>query len=208
MPNTFWFPSWGQWGSARHNTSLQLIAMAVSKHTSNDYSAWCKAQMAMILGDNSTGKNLVVGFNENSPKYPHHRTASGHAYTPEDEATPQWDDANCHVLVGALVGGPSSSDFSSYNDTINDAQLNEVALDYNAGLVGAAAALYEEYGTGSLESSIPGVNVTPTPGTTTTTVTTKGTTTTAKTTTKAPDTTTKPSTTTNVQGGVIYAKGG
>lgn len=79
--NTFWFPSWGQWGSARHNTSLQLIAMAVSKHTSNDYSAWCKAQMAMILGDNSTGKNLVVGFNENSPKYPHHRTASGHAYT-------------------------------------------------------------------------------------------------------------------------------
>ena len=200
----FWMPDWASWGSARTNTAMQLVAMVISKHTDNDYSDWCKAQMGMILGDNSTGKNLVVGFNENSPKYPHHRAASGHAYTSSDEATPAWDEANSHVLVGALVGGPSSSDFSTYKDTINDAQLNEVALDYNAAFVGAAAALYDKYKTGSLESSIPGVGATPTTTAATTTTTGKTTTTAAVTTTKAAETTKAP--TTVAQGDGCYTK--
>ncbi|MDO4156678.1 MAG: glycoside hydrolase family 9 protein, partial [Oscillospiraceae bacterium] len=173
------------WGSARHNAAVQMCALVTSKFD-KDYTSWSKAQMGMILGDNSTGKNLVVGFNENSPKYPHHRTASGHAYDPTDEGTPKWDAENGHVLVGALVGGPTSSDFSTYNDAIDDAVSNEVALDYNAGLVGAAAGLYAKYKTGSLETNIPGVNAsaettTTTAKTTTTTptiTTTKGTTTT------------------------------
>ena len=203
--STFWMPSWASWGSARTNTAMQLVAMVISKHTDNDYSDWCKAQMGMILGDNSTGKNLVVGFNENSPKYPHHRAASGHAYTSSDEATPAWDEANSHVLVGALVGGPSSSDFSTYNDTIKDAQLNEVALDYNAAFVGAAAALYDKYKTGSLDSSIPGVGATPTT-TAATTTTGKTTTTAAVTTTKAAETTKAPTTTAAAQSGGYYSK--
>ena len=202
--STFWMPSWASWGSARTNTAMQLVAMVISKHTDNDYSDWCKAQMGMILGDNSTGKNLVVGFNENSPKYPHHRAASGHAYTSSDEATPAWDEANSHVLVGALVGGPSSSDFSTYKDTINDAQLNEVALDYNAAFVGAAAALYDKYKTGSLDSSIPGVGATPTTTATTAATTGKTTTTAAVTTTKAAETTKAP--TTVAQGDGCYTK--
>ena len=182
------------WGSARLNTGVQLPALVASKRTSNDYTAWCKAQMSMILGKNSASKNLVVGFNENSPKYPHHRAASGHAFTTKDEATPTWDATNSHVLVGALVGGPSSSDFSTYNDSVSDYNSNEVAIDYNAALVGAAAALYDVYGTGSLESSIPGVGSTDPIVTTATTVattnTTEGTTlTTAPTTTAAPATT-------------------
>ena len=202
--STFWMPSWASWGSARTNTAMQLVAMVISKHTDNDYSDWCKAQMGMILGDNSTGKNLVVGFNKNSPKYPHHRAASGHAYTSSDEATPAWDEANSHVLVGALVGGPSNSDFSTYKDTINDAQLNEVALDYNAAFVGAAAALYDKYKTGSLESNIPGVGATPTTTATTTATTGKATTTAAVTTTKAAETTKAP--TTVAQGDGCYTK--
>ena len=202
--STFWMPSWASWGSARTNTAMQLVAMVISKHTDNDYSDWCKAQMGMILGDNSTGKNLVVGFNENSPKYPHHRAASGHAYTSSDEATPAWDEANSHVLVGALVGGPSSSDFSTYKDTINDARLNEVALDYNAAFVGAAAALYDKYKTGSLESNIPGVGATLTTTAATTTTTGKTTTTAAVTTTKAAETTKAP--TTVAQGDGCYTK--
>ena len=201
----FWMPDWASWGSARTNTAMQLVAMVVSKHTDNDYSDWCKAQMGMILGDNSTGKNLVVGFNENSPKYPHHRAASGHAYTSSDEGTPAWDEANSHVLVGALVGGPSSSDFSTYKDTIKDAQLNEVALDYNAAFVGAAAALYDKYKTGSLDSSIPGVGATPTT-TAATTTTGKTTTTAAVTTTKAAETTKAPTTTAAAQSGGYYSK--
>ena len=200
----FWMPDWASWGSARTNTAMQLVAMVVSKHTDNDYSDWCKAQMGMILGDNSTGKNLVVGFNENSPKYPHHRAASGHAYTSSDEATPAWDETNSHVLVGALVGGPTSSDFSTYNDSIKDAKSNEVALDYNAAFVGAAAALYDKYKTGSLESNIPGVGATPTTTATTTATTGKTTTTAAVTTTKAAETTKAP--TTAAQGDGCYTK--
>ena len=203
--STFWMPSWASWGSARTNTAMQLVAMVVSKHTDNDYSDWCKAQMGMILGDNSTGKNLVVGFNKNSPKYPHHRAASGHAYTSSDEATPAWDETNSHVLVGALVGGPTSSDFSTYNDSIKDAKSNEVALDYNAAFVGAAAALYDKYKTGSLESNIPGVGATPTT-TAATTTTGKTTTTAAVTTTKAAETTKAPTTTAAAQSGGYYSK--
>ncbi len=160
--------------------------------------------MGMILGDNSTGKNLVVGFNENSPKYPHHRAASGHAYTSSDEGTPAWDTTNGHVLVGALVGGPTSTDFSTYNDSIKDAVSNEVALDYNAAFVGAAAALYDKYKTGSLESNIPGVGATPTTTATTTATTGKTTTTAAVTTTKAAETTKAP--TTAAQGDGCYTK--
>ena len=202
--STFWMPSWASWGSARTNTAMQLVAMVISKHTDNDYSDWCKAQMGMILGDNSTGKNLVVGFNKNSPKYPHHRAASGHAYTSSDEATPAWDETNSHVLVGALVGGPTSSDFSTYNDSIKDAKANEVALDYNAAFVGAAAALYDKYKTGSLESNIPGVGATPTTTATTTATTGKTTTTAAVTTAKAAETTKAP--TTVAQGDGCYTK--
>ena len=204
--STFWMPSWASWGSARTNTAMQLVAMVISKHTDNDYSDWCKAQMGMILGDNSTGKNLVVGFNGNSPKYPHHRAASGHAYTSSDEATPTWDETNGHVLVGALVGGPTSSDFSTYNDSIKDAVSNEVALDYNAAFVGAAAALYDKYKTGSLESNIPGVGATPTTTATTTATTGKTTTTAAVTTTKAAETTKAPTTTAASQSGGYYSK--
>ena len=202
--STFWMPSWASWGSARTNTAMQLVAMVISKHTDNDYSDWCKAQMGMILGDNSTGKNLVVGFNKNSPKYPHHRAASGHAYTSSDEATPTWDAENGHVLVGALVGGPTSSDFSTYNDSIKDAVSNEVALDYNAAFVGAAAALYDKYKTGSLESNIPGVGATPTTTATTAATTGKTTTTAAVTTAKAAETTKAP--TTVAQGDGCYTK--
>ena len=203
--STFWMPSWASWGSARTNTAMQLVAMVISKHTDNDYSDWCKAQMGMILGDNSTGKNLVVGFNGNSPKYPHHRAASGHAYTSSDEGTPVWDTTNGHVLVGALVGGPTSADFSTYNDSIKDAVSNEVALDYNAAFVGAAAALYDKYKTGSLDSSIPGVGATPTT-TAATTTTGKTTTTAAVTTTKAAETTKAPTTTAAAQSGGYYSK--
>ena len=195
------------WGSARHNVAVQMTALITSKYkkeSGKDYSSWAKAQMGMILGDNSTGKNLVVGFNENSPKYPHHRSASGHAYDPTDEGTPVWDTTNGHVLVGALVGGPTGTDFSTYNDSITDAVSNEVALDYNAGLVGAAAGLYTTYKTGSLESSIPGVGATPTTTAATTTTTGKTTTTAAVTTTKAAETTKAP--TTVAQGDGCYTK--
>ena len=161
------------WGSARYNTALQMAALATTKYSAKsgmDYSSWCKAQMGMILGNNPKNVNFVVGMDSNSAKYPHHRAASG--YQSFDEMKGRTDySSNGHTLVGALVGGPADSNFT-YTDSVNDYQANEVALDYNAGLVGAAAGLYSIYKTGSVDSSIEGVSgsiVTTTKATTTTT---------------------------------------
>jgi hypothetical protein len=75
---------------------------------------------------------------------PHHRNAFGHDDTEgfEDPSNPAIDNTlpYAHILHGALVGGPSDE---GYVDTINDYRDNEVALDYNAGLVGLAAYALE-----------------------------------------------------------------
>ncbi len=49
-----------------------------------------------------------------------------------------------HVLWGALVGGPDAMDW--HRDETKDYIYNEVAVDYNAGFVGACAGLYKYYG--------------------------------------------------------------
>lgn len=43
------------------------------------------------------------------------------------------------IIKGGLVGGPDQADV--YPDIRNDYQRSEVAIDYNAGLTGASAAL-------------------------------------------------------------------
>lgn len=148
-----------EWGSARHNTALQMVALSASKFSDSDdidYTDWCKKQMNFILGDNSISSNgnlstcFVVGFADNSAKYPHHRGASGYANSSEKNNN-YYSSTNGHELVGALVGGPTSS--GQYSDILDGEmawKTNEVALDYNATLVGAAAALFDKYGTGTL----------------------------------------------------------
>ena len=196
------------WGSARYNTTMQLAALVTSKYSAQsgkDYSGWCKAQMAMILGNNPKNVNFVVGMDSNSAKYPHHRAASG--YSNFDEMKNQTGySANGHTLVGALVGGPTDANFT-YTDSVNDYEANEVALDYNAGIVGAAAGLYSIYKTGSIDSTIEGVNgsavVTTEATQATTASTTRATTTTTKAT-QATQATTQSSSTSS--GGATYSK--
>lgn len=131
-----------QWGSARVNCNVQFMMLLNDKlQGTNTYGSWCRYQMSTILGNNATGKNLVCGYNTHSPIKPHHRAASGYS---------GWTDYNNnatqkYTLYGALCGGPTSSDFSTYNDSVKDSTSNEVAVDYNACLVGSAAALYLLY---------------------------------------------------------------
>ena len=166
------------WGSARYNAIAQMATLAVAKNirqTDSDnakyYSDWAKSQMAILLGNNNWGENgkgvcLVTGFAENSSKYAHHRAASGWETHDEYKANSTYD-SDSHALIGALVGGPSfkahdeeqmkqnghtnltnSSTHGNYADDLHDYCCNEVALDYQAGLVGAAAGLYYFYETG------------------------------------------------------------
>ncbi|MGN1036349.1 MAG: glycoside hydrolase family 9 protein [Ruminococcus sp.] len=126
------------WGSARHNCNAQIIALIYDKYNSSSvYSEWAKGQMEYLMGKNSLNRCYITGFNENSVKYPHHRGASGLAIDVDE-------NTHRHTLVGALAGGPDEND--NHNDSTGDYVQNEVALDYNAGLVGALAGLYSFYG--------------------------------------------------------------
>lgn len=129
------------WGSARYNTAAQLLALVYDKYKNNGkpskYSTWAQEQMDYLMGDNPLERGYIVGFNEISAKFPHHRAASGLSKC-EDPGTHK------HVLYGALVGGPDGSD--QHNDTTEDWIYNEVTIDYNAAFVGACAGLYTFFG--------------------------------------------------------------
>ena len=135
-----------QWGSARYNTAMQLIGLVYDKYTNNgqpgEFSEWAKGQMEYIMGDNPIGRSYIVGYNENSVKYPHHRAASGLTKC-EDP------DEHRYVLYGALAGGPDGSD--NHVDVTSDYIYNEVTIDYNAAFVGASAGLYEFFGTEDMQ---------------------------------------------------------
>lgn len=130
------------WGSLRYATTTAFLAAiyadweGCSPQKAKIYNDFAKAQVDYALG--STGRSFVVGFGENWPQHPHHRTAHGSWY--DGMNVP---DYHRHVLYGALVGGPGESD--NYRDDISDYQCNEVACDYNAGFVGALAVMYGRY---------------------------------------------------------------
>ncbi len=122
------------WGSCRYSAAEQFVGLVYDKLTgTSTYTAWATSQMNYMLGDNPNKRCYIVGYNENSSQYPHHRAASR---STDAGVT----NANHYTLLGALVGGPGSD--GTYKDNQSDYHCNEVALDYNAGLVGAAAGLY------------------------------------------------------------------
>lgn len=156
-PQGYWWLN--TWGSCRYNTAVQFCMLVYDKYTDGvDYydksntkkytfTEWAKGQMEYILGDNdilykekgdgSHGpRNFIVGFDENSAQYPHHRAASGLTKC-EDK------DQQLYVLFGALCGGPDNAD--AHNDVTEEWTENEVTIDYNAACPGAAAGLFLFY---------------------------------------------------------------
>jgi hypothetical protein len=131
------------WGSARYNTASQLCAMVYQKYhpTRTDISGWALGQMQYIMGNNPMGYSYIVGYGNAWAMHPHHRAA--HGSTTNNMGVPA---DHKHTLWGALVGGPDSSDV--HKDLTTDYVYNEVAIDYNAGMVGALAGYYLLYGSG------------------------------------------------------------
>ncbi|MCC8135750.1 MAG: glycoside hydrolase family 9 protein [Ruminococcus sp.] len=133
-------------------------------------SEWAKSQMQYLMGDNDVvylerveaneaaisngedppysedethgSRSFIVGYNDNSAAYPHHRAASG---LTKCEDT----DEQRYVLYGARVGGPDGQD--SHRDVTADYIYNEVTIDYNAAFVGASAGLYAFFGTEDMQ---------------------------------------------------------
>jgi endoglucanase len=134
-----------QWGSARYNTASQLLALVYDRHHGDKpskYSEWAKSQMNYLMGNNPLNRCYIVGYSDNSAKYPHHRAASGLSRC-EDTAEQRY------VLYGALVGGPDAKD--QHIDETKDYVYNEVTIDYNAAFVGACAGLYRYFGDSSMK---------------------------------------------------------
>lgn len=131
-----------QWGSLRYATTTAYVAAVYSrwdgcpKDKVSVYWDFAVSQANYALG--SSGKSYVVGFGENPPSHPHHRTSQG-SYCDNMNEPSKFR----HTLYGALVGGPDASD--GYTDTVTDYCKNEVACDYNAGFTGLLAAMYSKY---------------------------------------------------------------
>jgi hypothetical protein len=130
-----------QWASNRYAANAaSMVAIVANMLPETDskrkeYIDFVKSQIDYILGDNPAGVNYVVGAEENSPKAVHHRAASA-VFDPRLAMRPK---ENIFTLYGALAGGPGMSD--DYVDDRNNFQMNEVALDYNAGFTMCLAGL-------------------------------------------------------------------
>lgn len=131
------------WGSLRYATTEAFVAAVYSKSDicpdakKETYYDFAVSQVNYALGD--TGFSYLIGFGDDYPQNPHHRTAQGSYSNNMNEPV----EAR-HTLYGALVGGPDAND--GYQDQVSNYVNNEVACDYNAGIVGALACLYEDFG--------------------------------------------------------------
>jgi hypothetical protein len=91
-----------------------------------------------ILGYNPAGINYIVGAEDNYPKSVHHISAFGVYDSSDKNEKPEF---NVYTLYGVLAGRPGPSD--DYVIDRANYQMNEVALDYNAGFQLCLAALID-----------------------------------------------------------------
>lgn len=91
-------------------------------------------QVDHLLGRNFYGRSFLTGVGFDPPQSPHHRPSIA------DGVNPPWP--------GLLVGGPSqggeSEPATRWMDDSNDYESNEVAINWNAAMIYAVAALLPE----------------------------------------------------------------
>lgn len=138
-----------RWGSLRYTANTAFIAAVYADWLAANggdatkvqrYRDFAARQINYILGQNPRGCSYIVGFGTCPPQNPHHRTSHGSWLDNINQPPYQR-----HILYGALVGGPSQPN-DQYTDRRDDYVMNEVATDYNAGLVGALAWMLKTYG--------------------------------------------------------------
>ena len=146
------FSMLNEYGSARYNTAGQLCCLVYAKEAENHeknhdplrFAKWAEGQMEYIMGKNPMNRPYIVGWSPTAASHPHHRAAHGSKDQNMDNPPDQ-----VHILWGALVGGPGADDW--HRDITKDYVYNEVAVDYNAAIVGACAGLYHFFGTDDMK---------------------------------------------------------
>jgi len=150
------------WGSLRNANNQAWIWFQYSdslptgdirKTRMHDYAV---EQVNYALGSNPLNRAYLIGFNppgKTVTTTPHHRTAHGtwRGFDYYQAGDDQLLTAR-HTLYGALIGGPDADD--SFPVGIGDAQHDEVALDYNAGITNNLARMTQEFG-GTALSNFP-----------------------------------------------------
>jgi endoglucanase len=122
----------GQWGSLRYALGAAFSSSLLYDITKEEkYKTFSLSQINYVMGQNSYNRSFIVGYGNNPPTKPHHKNGYGRDALNWDLSQPP-----LYSLKGALVGGPTTS---GYKDDINDYVGNEVTIDYNSALVGAAS---------------------------------------------------------------------
>ncbi|GMP96381.1 hypothetical protein CsSME_00045053 [Camellia sinensis var. sinensis] len=130
---------------------IQGIQCGSTHFSNSQIKAFAKKQVDYILGNNPKNMSYMVGFGSKYPLQLHHRGSS----IPSIQSHPSkvgcndgfstWYSSskpNPNTHVGAIVGGPDSSDH--FNDVRSDYSHSEPTTYMNAAFVGSVAALLGE----------------------------------------------------------------
>ncbi len=113
------------WGTSRINCAIQMDAYSIADGDPNsEYAKGAKWQLDFILGDNNLGYSFLLGYGDKWPVHIHHRAAN----PGNDAAGASANPAAKYTNYGMLVGG---IDGNGYNDSTDQYQYTEGALDYN-----------------------------------------------------------------------------
>ena len=142
---------WGSNGAVARTCMLLQVANRLAAKA--DYLDTCADQVSWLFGRNYYNRSQVTGLGINPPMHPHHRPSQA------DGIDAPWP--------GLLVGGgnntstqaPNSNKNGATNwtDDVNDYELNEVAINWNAPLTYALASFLDAYtGPGtSTDAAVP-----------------------------------------------------
>lgn len=127
-------------GVLRYASNESFIAMQWYNATGDKkLKSFAKSQLDYILGANPSKTSFVVGSGKKYPTNFIHRGAYGYDLKKAFEKNSF--EKSKHVLYGALVSGPSFED--EFSDSLSNSEQVDIALDFNAGLVGALASILE-----------------------------------------------------------------
>ena len=141
------------WGCNGFTARQVVILMSAYKMNSNInyYNAGLSA-LNHLLGRNYYQRSFITGVGYNPAANPHDRRSVG------DSIVAPWP--------GYLVGGPKSVTYApsatTWNDASNDYETNEIAINWNAALIYAAAAYLKDAPTPTATATITGTPPTPT----------------------------------------------
>ena len=150
------------WGSVGYSGNVAFLMLAFAKSIGygtdegKAMTTFATQQINYALGD--YGYSWVVGFGDNYPSKPYHKS-SYNSYidypmrgTFQDKVEGDFTESKTNqrfILYGAVEGGPNIDD--TWYDDRSNYEYSEVTQDYNAAWSGAIAGLIDFYGSQKFE---------------------------------------------------------